>query len=151
MPFAIAVLVVAALSFASLKLRAYMCFGMVMFGIAALIAGPLRDESIITFGGVFFLVGGLLILFLSSLKVEKSRRLIYMLHLFIYGMFMMVRLMMIMAIILIPFTGIVGGMCKEWHERVLVDEAGRGIGKVYVDDNGMGADGKKYEKFDRPF
>lgn len=151
MPIAIAVLTLVAVSFISLKFRAYMCFWMVTAGIAALIAGPARDESIITYGGGILLAGGLLILFLSSFKVERSRRIIYMLHLFVYGMVMTLRLMMIMSLVLIPFAGLVGTICANWHEAVVVDEMGRETGKVYIDDRGRGSDGKKYKKYDRPF
>ena len=152
MAFVIAVLVLVAISFVSLKLRAYMCFFMVIAGISALIAGPARGESMFTYGGAASLAGGILILFLSSFKVERSRRLIYMLHLFLYGMVMMLRLMMIMTIILIPFVGFAGAICTHWHEVLVVDEMGRSTGKrVMVEDHGFGDDGNRYEKYDDPF
>lgn len=152
MAFVIAVLVLVAISFVSLKLRAYMCFFMIIAGISALIAGPARGESMFTYGGAVSLAGGILILFLSSFKVERSRRLIYMLHLFVYGMVMMLRIMMVMTIILIPLVGFAGAICQNCHEGLVVDEMGRSTGKrVTVSESGYGSDGNRYEKYDNPF
>ena len=151
MPFVIAVLVLVAISFISLKFRAYMCFTMTMIGAGALIAGLIGGEDMFTYGGAAFLAGGLLILFISAGRVEKSRRFVYMGHLFIYGLFVMLRVTLIMTIVLIPVAAIVRGVCTSWHEVVVVDEMGRTVKNVYVDDAGRGSDGKQYTKYDNPY
>lgn len=151
MPFVIAVIIIILISFVSLKFRAYACFSLIMIGFSAFIAGKIGGESLFTIGGLVFLIGGILILFLTSLRVERSKRLTYMVRLFLYGFFMCVRIMLIMMIIGIPFAAFVGAFCKDYHERIVVDSFGTQIGKVYVDENNRAADGTQYEKYNNPF
>ena len=148
MAFVVALIIIALISWVSVKFRCYACFNLVMIGAALVIAGGMREESLFTVGGWVFLVGGVLIMFLTSLKVEKSRRLYYMRNLFLSGMFSFLHVMLIMTVVLISFGSVMKALSKEYREMVLVDLNGNRIGKVMVDENYVDPTGKTYDPYD---
>ena len=148
MPLIIALIILVLIAFVSVKFRCFVCFNLLILGIASLIAGSAMDDSFFTTGGAVFLIGSLLIMFLTSLKVEKSRRAHYMVSLFLSGMFSFLHGMLIMMIITIPFAKACKVLSTDYQERVLVDLQGHEIGKVYVDKDLKGVDGKQYDIHD---
>lgn len=148
MALVVALGVIALMAFASVKIRCYVCFNLIMIGFSAWIAGGIREEALFTFGGGAMLICGLLIMYVTSLKVEKSRRFSYMLSLFLSGFFSFLHMMLIMLIITIPFAGFCKMLATDYRERVLVDANGSAIGKVYVDDSLTDPEGNRYSVHD---
>lgn len=148
MPFIIAIVILGILAIVWVRFRCYVCFNFVIIGVSLLIAGSISDESIFTTGGWAFLVGGLLIMFITSLKVERSRRPYYMLNLFLSGLFSFLQMITLMLIITIPLMSIMKAMATDYRERVIVDCCGNKIGTAYTDDYGNSIDGKKYTPYD---
>ena len=148
MPFLIAVVILGLLAVASIRFRCYICFQLVIVGISLLIAGSIKDESMFTTGGWILFGGGLLIMYLTSLKVERSRRMYYMLNVFLSGLFSFLRLTMLILLVTIPLMGVMKAMATDYRERVIVDCCGNKIGTAYTDDYGNSIDGKKYTMYD---
>lgn len=148
MAFVVALIIIALISFVSVRFRCYACFNLLMIGLAAFIAGNMMNESLFTVGGAVFLFGGLGIMFLTSLKVEKSRRIYYMGNLFLSGMFSFLHVMLIMMIVTISFASIMHVMAKDYREKVLVDVNGNRLGTVLVDENNVDPHGNVYNPHD---
>lgn len=146
----VAVLIIIALSWFFIGFRAYACFNMLMIGLGALIAVLLGADPFWIVIGLPLFLGAIIILFLTSLRVEKSHRISYIIHLLLYGMFAMLKVMMIMMIVTIPLAAFVGGISADCREMVLVDCFGNATGeRVTVNmDNMRDASGKKYQKYD---
>ncbi len=139
MTFLIAVVIIAVLSVFSLKLRAYMCWFLTTIGFCMLVADQFRPEDIYKWGGIVCLLCGLGILFLTSLKIEKSRRVHYMVHLYLCGMFGCVKMILFATIIFIGIGKIMSELEKQ--ERRYVTEDGT---VVRESETFVAGDGNRY-------
>ena len=145
MPVLVALAVIAILSVASAKIRCYVCFNLVVIGFSAMVAGYFRPEEMFLYGGGVMLLVGVGILYVSSLRVEKSQRLYHMGLMLLSGLFSFLRLFAIMLIITIPFAGFCKLMASDFRERVIVNESGSPIGKAYVNEDLRDPEGNKYD------
>lgn len=152
MPLVIAIIIIVLFAFASIKFRAYACFNLIILGISAILAANMGGDSIFSTIGWASLITGLVIMLATAMiQVEKSRRVGYMVRLFLYGMLLFLQVMLTMLIITIPLVNFTKEICKDYKERIVVDCYGNEIGKVYVDENLKGADGKQYSNYDNPY
>lgn len=143
-PAIIAILILAFISFVSIKFRGFACFNLVMIGLAMTIAG-----DVFRWPGIIMLAGGILILYLTSLKAAPRMRLHYMFNMFLAGLFSFLKLFMICTIILIPVGVMLGGIGANYREVAVADLNGSIIGTTYVDaDTGRDAVGNKYTPID---
>ncbi len=148
MAFVVAVIILGLISLVWVRFRCYVCFNLLMIGAGMFIAGLLREESLFTGGGAALFIGGVVIMVVTSLKVEPARRASYMVNLFLSGMFSFLRVMFIMMLVLIPLAGIMKEMAADYRECVIVDSMGNKIGKDYVDSSGHSRSGKTYTDYD---
>ena len=145
-PAIIAVIILALISFVSIKFRGFACFNLVMIGLAMAIAG-----DIFRWPGIIMLAGGILILYLTSLKAAPRMRMHYMFNMFLSGLFSFLKLFMICTIILIPIGTILGGIGRNYREVAIADLAtGNIVGRTYVDmDSGQDLEGNTYSRIDK--
>ena len=142
-------IIIGLLSYYFLWFRAYACFNLIMIGLGMFIAGCAAKENIFRIPGLLMLITGIAILFVTSLKVEKSMRPTYMVRVFLYGMALFLRLILIMMIIGIPFAALFSAMAANYREMIIVDCYGRDTGqRVIVDENSLkGPDGTQYDRY----
>lgn len=144
-----ALVIIAVLSWFFLVFRAFCSFNLIIIGVGGLIAVGCGADDFLFAQCLAFLICGLLINLVTSLKAERSARGRYMVSLFLYGLFMFLKVTMICLIISIPFVSFISAMGKEYREVIVVDCLGHSTGKrVYVDESGKGSDGNRYKKYD---
>jgi len=134
MILAIAVAVVVLLAWKWMAFRAYSVFCLLMAGIALLIAGWGIKTPAMSIAGAVCTAAALVILYGTSLSVEKSRRKSYMGHLFLWGMLIFVKICLICTIILIPLVKLVA-MPLDMQKAIVVDSFGSRIRETYVDQD----------------
>jgi uncharacterized protein YceK len=144
-----ALVVILIISIFCLWFRAFSTFNLILLGTAMLIAHHISNEELWLQLGAPMLIGGLVILWLTSLQVHGSGKIRYMFNVFLYGFFMFMRLFFIFMIITIPLVGFASIMCRNYREICLVSAGGSYMGTVMVDDNNEDASGKKYKRIDR--
>jgi multisubunit Na+/H+ antiporter MnhB subunit len=131
---AVAIVIVIILGWKWMAFRAYSVFCMLMAGISLMIAGWGIKTPEMTLTGAAFTATSVLILVVSSRTVEKSRRKTYMLHLFLWGMFIFVKICVICSIILLPLLSAIA-VPLDMHKAVVLDSTGSRIRETYVDQN----------------
>lgn len=146
----IAILILIVLSWFFIGFRAYACFSMLVIGLGAIIAVLLGADPFFMAMAVPMVIGAAVILLITSLRVEKSERIHYIIHLLLYGMFGFLRMMMIMLIVTIPLAALVGGVAADCRDMVLVDCFGNDTGRrVTVNmDTMKDAEGRSYTHHD---
>ncbi len=132
-----ALIIIALLSWFFLAFRAFASFNLIMIGGCMLLAVAFGADPFFTTLGLPMLIAGLLISFVTSLKAERSARGRYMVHLFLYGLFLFLRLCLILSIIGIAFAAFMAKLSHEYREMIIVDCAGNRIGKAVVDVDSM--------------
>jgi len=148
MAFIVAVIILGLISLVWIRFRCYVCFNLLMIGLGMFIAGLIREESLFTTGGVIMFIGGIVIMVVTSLKVDSDRRGAYMLNLFLSGLFSFLHVMFIMMIVLMPLAAVMKEMAADYRECVVVDSMGNKIGTDYVDSSGHSRSGKTYTEYD---
>lgn len=143
-PMIIALVVIAVISFFCLWFRAFATFNLILIGTAMLIAHHYSGEDLWLGFGASMLIGGLVILFITSLQVHGSAKFPHMLHVFLYGFFMFLRLFCICLIITLPLVGMIGAICRSYREICLADGS-----RVWVNDSNEDAAGNRYERIRR--
>lgn len=139
----VALIIIALLAKFVFWFRAYAVFNLVLMGGGMFIAGLIGDSFWIL-PGAAMLGTGILIMFVTARAAEPSRRPAYMGALFLYGMFLFLRVMMIGLIITIPFVKALSAMSGEWREVALVNGA-----KVTINTSTMqDAMGNKYVQYE---
>lgn len=144
-----ALVVILILSLFCLWFRAFATFNLILVGTALLFAHHYSGEELWLTMGLPMLIGGLLILWLTSLQVHGSGKLRYMLNVFIYGFFMFLRLFFIFMLVTIPLVGFANTMCRNYREICLVNAGGSVIGKVTLNEDDEDAKGRRYKRVDR--
>lgn len=143
-PALVAIVIIALISFVSIRFRAFACFNLVMIGLAMAIAGGFWRWP-----GIIMLAGGILILFLTSLKASPRMRLHYMFNMFLAGMFAFLKMFMICTIIMIPVGAMLGAIGANYREVAVADLNGNVIGKATIDlDTGRDVEGRQYTRID---
>lgn len=140
----VALVVILILSIFCLWFRAFSTFNLILVGTALLIAYQYSGEKMWLTMGVPMLVGGLVILWLTSLQVHGSGKFRYMLNVFVYGFFMFLRLLFIFMLVTIPLVSFANTMCRNYRQICLVS----GL-KVWVNEDNEDASGKRYKRVDR--
>lgn len=148
-PMIAALAVILILSMFCLWFRAFSTFNLILVGTAMLIAYHYSNEELWLQLGAPMLIGGLVILWLTSLQVHGSGKLRHMFNVFLYGFFMFLRLFFVFMIVTIPLVSFANIMCRNYREICLVNSGGSVIGSVMVDENNADSSGKKYKRVDR--
>lgn len=129
--------------------RAFACFNLVMIGLGMFIAGgPKGYEGFFRIPGLIMFLVGIGILYGTSLKCEKSRRFHYMKELFLYGMFLFLKMIMYTMIITIPLGVMLKRFSADYREAALVDSMGRHVKNIMVTDEGCDVEGNRYQVID---
>lgn len=144
MAMIIALLVILLISWISISFRAFSVFNLICIGAAMLIAVHVGGDPFWRTPGLIMLIGGLAILAITSFQVHGSARIPHMFHVFVYGFFMFVRMILIMLIVTIPVAGMVGAICHSYKEMCLAD--GR---TVMLDENLQDSAGRQYKRIER--
>lgn len=144
MAMAVALFVIFVISWINMSFRAFAVFNLISVGAAMVIAVRLGGDPFFMPFGLTMLIGGFLILAITSLQVHGSARGRHMLHVFIYGFFMFCRMILIMLIVTIPLAGMVRTICRSYKEICLTD--GR---KVWVNEDLEDAHGRRYKRIER--
>jgi len=141
-----ALIIIALLSWFFLAFRAFASFNLIIIGFSMIIAVLCGGDEFFIELGAPMLITGLIINFITSFKVERSARPRYMLHLFLYGLFSFLKLVMLLTIIAIPFVSFASAMSHDYREMIIVDCMGNDTGRrVVVDTNTMkDSQGNKY-------
>lgn len=139
-----ALVVILILSVFCLWFRAFSTFNLILIGTALLIAYRYSGEGLWLTMGAPMLIGGLVILWLTSLQVHGSGKFRYMLNVFIYGFFMFMRLLFIFMIVTIPLVGFANTLCRSYRQICLNTGA-----RVWVNEDNEDAAGRRYKKVDR--
>ncbi len=148
MPFII-IAVFAIISFFSLSMRSYVVFNLTIIGIGGFIAGIIMKDYFILFLGLGTFLFGIAVLYLTSIRrVEPSARGHYMLYMWIYGMFLFIRTIIIGMIITLPLLSLINAATKNYSTVVLVDSQGNRVGNAVIDEYGNDAYGNHYDKYD---
>lgn len=144
-----ALVVILIISLFCLWFRAFSIFNLILMGTAMLIAHNISGEELWLQMGAPMLIGGLVILWLTSLQVHGSGKLRYMFNVFLYGFFMFMRVFFIFMIVTIPLVGFANMMCRNYREVCLVNSSGSFVRNVMVDEDNQDISGKKYKRIDR--
>lgn len=142
--FIVALVVLAILSKFFMGLRAYLCFSLLMIGVAGIISGMLGADSLFLYigiAGVVFSVGAA---YLTSLSVEASQRPTQIFRFFVYGLLVFAYVLLLTLLITIPLATAFGRIMDNYREANIVDASGRTVGKAHVNKDLRGADGTQY-------
>lgn len=139
----IAILVLIAVSFFSVSIRAIMMSTLLLTGIALLIIPQYR-----VFGTAVTAIS-LILLYFSSLSTPPAKRIQRMGVEFLYGVLMIAKIAFYMLIITIPLAKYIAKGAESWHEAIVVDEFGSAIRKEMINQDFKDARGRKYEQWDQ--
>ncbi len=147
--FIIAVAILAIIAVFNITMRSFMAFSCTVIGFSCFVVGLIGKENIFLFLGLGIFAVGFLILYVSSIKrSEPSARKKYMLNMWIYGMFIFVKIIVISLIITLPLLYFLNGMLKSYRTVVVVNEQGFKVGEAMIDDDGYDVHGNYYDEYD---
>ncbi len=146
----IAIAILLIISYFSISVRSYLAFNCTVIGIGATIAGLTSDEKIFLYLGICVFTVGIAMLYLTSLtRAERSARKRYMLYMWVYGMFIFIKIIIICMVITLPLLALVNAASKSYHTVVVVDKCGNQIGTADIDDYGNDFAGNHYDTYSR--
>lgn len=144
----IALVIMGILSIFIRGVRAYLSFTLLVTGFSMTVVGIVGKESVFFWLGLVCMAVSILMAFLSSLKVEMTKRPRYMFRFIMYGFFIFFMIIFFTMVITIPLGIFFKSMMTNYKEMLVVDEYGTVKGKVYVDEHLRGTDGTQYNYHD---